>query len=120
MAGRGLSGIVRILPGGYGFPMSETSDDREWAETSAMVAPTLLGAAAGLIVGEMMHTTARRGVAIGLAALGVAAVMPAAVTGVVRLINGPESARGVKRRLRGIRDAGDGVDHHDEVHGVAI
>lgn len=83
-----------------------------------MVAPTLLGAAAGLLVGEMMHSSARRGVAIGLAALGVAAVMPAAVVGIARLVNGPESRRGVQRRLRGIRDAGDGVAHEEVTRAV--
>lgn len=82
--------------------------DRAWAETTALAAPTLLGAAAGLILGEMMHPSARKGIAIGLAALGVAAVVPIAVGGIVRKVNGPETARGVRRRLRGIRDAGDG------------
>ncbi|MCH7227786.1 hypothetical protein [Haloferula sp. A504] len=82
--------------------------DIEWTEASALASPALLGAAAGLILGEVMHDNARRGVAIGLAALGVAALMPLAVSGIVDLINGPHSRRGVQRRIRGIRDAGDG------------
>lgn len=83
-------------------------NERAWTETAALVSPALLGAAAGLIVGELMHSTARRGIAIGLAALGVAAIVPLAVGGIVNKVNGPESRRGAQRRLRGIRDAGDG------------
>lgn len=101
--------------------MSQTHDeqDQEWTQTSAMAAPALLGAAAGLILGEVMHTNARRGVAIGLAALGVAALMPMAVVGIVDKVNGPRTRRGVQRRIRGIRDAGDGfVDDHLEEVGV--
>mgnify|MGYP005849716873 CR=1 FL=1 len=82
---------------------------REWEETTALVAPSLFGVAAGLILGEMMHASARRGVAIGVGGLGLAAVMPWVVAGVANKINGPASRRGVRRRLRGIRDAGDGV-----------
>lgn len=95
--------------------MSETNydfeecDPRAWEETTALLAPGLFGAAAGLILGEVMHTNARRGIAIGLAGLGLAAVMPWVVSGVVNKVNGPASRRGVQRRLRGIRDAGDGM-----------
>lgn len=101
--------------------MSDELDDPdlEWTEASAMVAPALLGAAAGLILGEVMHRNARRGLAIGLAALGVAALMPLAVSGIVNRVNGPRTARGVRRRLRGIRDAGDGfVERELEETGV--
>ncbi len=101
--------------------MGYENDDceMEWTEASAMAAPALLGAAAGLILGEVMHSNARRGVAIGLAALGVAALMPLAVAGIVNRVNGPRSHRGVKRRIRGIRDAGDGfVDSALEESGV--
>lgn len=94
-------------------------EDLEWTEASAMAAPALLGAAAGLILGEVMHRNARRGMAIGLAALGVAALMPLAVSGIVERVNGPRTRRGVQRRLRGIRDAGDGfVDDELENAGV--
>lgn len=84
-----------------------------------MASPALLGAAAGLILGEVMHRNARRGMAIGLAALGVAALMPLAVSGIVDRVNGPRTRRGVQRRLRGIRDAGDGfVEDELEETGV--
>lgn len=82
--------------------------ERDWMESTALAAPALLGAAAGLILGEMMHASARRGVALGLAALGVASLLPLAVGGVVNLVNGPESKFGARRRLRKIRDAGAG------------
>jgi hypothetical protein len=91
--------------------MDEANDgfDNAWEETTALTSPALFGVAAGLILGEVMHPTARRGIAIGLAALGVAALMPLAVSGIVNRVNGPRTRRGVQRRLRGIRDAGDGV-----------
>jgi len=47
-----------------------------WIETSALTAPALLGAAAGLLLGDLMHRGARRGVGIGLGALGIAALSP--------------------------------------------
>jgi hypothetical protein len=77
-----------------------------WIETSALAAPALLGAAAGLLLGDMMHRGARRGVGIGLAALGVAALLPYAVGGVTGLVTGPKSKFGVRRRIQRIRDAG--------------
>jgi len=92
--------------------------DRDWTEATALASPALLGAAAGLILGEIMHANARRGIAIGLAALGVAALMPIAVGGVVRHVNSPRTRRGAQRRLRGIRDAGDGVDEELAATGV--
>ncbi|GAA5484529.1 hypothetical protein [Haloferula sargassicola] len=92
--------------------------ERDWADASAMVSPALMGVAAGLILGEIMHENARRGIAVALAALGVAAILPKAVNGIVHKVNGPESRRGVQRRLRGIRDAGDGVEELLEETGV--
>lgn len=86
----------------------DMDDARDWMETTALASPALLGAAAGLILGEMMHRSARRGVALGLAALGLATLLPLAVGGIVNKVNGPESSRGARRRLRKIRDAGAG------------
>lgn len=80
-----------------------------WVETTAMAAPVLLGTAAGILLGESMHKGARRGVAIGLGALGVAALLPFVVGGVSFLIVGPRSKVGVRRRIQRIRDAGDGT-----------
>jgi hypothetical protein len=47
-----------------------------WIETSALSAPALLGAAAGLLLGDLMHPAARRGLGIGVAAMGVVALLP--------------------------------------------
>ncbi len=86
--------------------LNRKSDGLGWVEGVTIAAPGLLGAAAGLLLGELMHRSARRGVALGLIGLGVAALMPAAVGGVMRKVNGPETERGSRRRLRGIRNAG--------------
>jgi hypothetical protein len=81
----------------------------DWVDGVTIAAPGFLGAAAGLLLGELMHSSARRGVAIGLIGLGVAALVPAAVEGVRRRVNDPGTKRGSRRRLRGIRDAGGGT-----------
>ena len=86
-----------------------------WIENSALSAPALLGAAAGLLLGDMMHRGARRGVGIGLGALGVAALLPFVVGGVTGLVTGPRSKVGVRRKIQRIRDAGIGAPDYDEV-----
>lgn len=86
-----------------------------WIETSALAAPALLGAAAGLLLGDMMHRNARRGVGIGLGALGVLALLPLMVDGVAGLITGPRSRYGVRNKIQKIRDGGNGLPGHDEV-----
>jgi hypothetical protein len=92
-----------------------TESTPAWIETSAMTAPALLGAAAGLLLGDLMHRGARRGLGIGLGALGIAALMPAAVGGVTWLITGPKSRVGVRRKIQRIRDIGLGAPAYDEV-----
>lgn len=77
-----------------------------WIETSALTAPALLGAAAGLLLGDLMHRGARRGLGIGLGALGVVALLPFVVGGVTGLVTGPRSKLGVRRKIQRIRDAG--------------
>lgn len=86
-----------------------------WIETSALTAPALLGASAGLLLGDLMHRSARRGVGIGLGVLGIAALLPFAVGGVAWLVTGPRSKVGVRRKIQRIRDAGIGVPDYDEV-----
>lgn len=86
-----------------------------WVENSTMAAPVILGAAAGLLVGDLMHSNARRGVGIGLGLLGVAALLPFVVDGVADLITGPKSKYGVNRKIQKIRDIGIGSPGHDEV-----
>jgi hypothetical protein len=89
-----------------------------WVETSALTAPALLGAAAGLLLGDLMHRGARRGVALGLGALGIAALLPFVVGGVTGLVTGPRSKVGVRRKIKRIRDAGAVVatPDYDEVN----
>jgi hypothetical protein len=87
----------------------------QWMETTALAAPMLLGAAAGLLLGDMMHRNARRSVGIGLGALAALAVLPIMVDGVAGLITGPRSRFGVRSKIQRIRDAGNGRPDHDEV-----
>jgi len=86
-----------------------------WIENSALTAPALLGAAAGLLLGDMMHRGARRGLGLGLGILGVAALAPFVVGGVTGLITGPRSKVGVRRRIQSIRDGGFGTPDLQEV-----
>lgn len=86
-----------------------------WVEGSALAAPAILGAAAGLLIGDLMHGSARRGFGIALGILGVAALLPFAVDGVTGLITGPRSKFGVRRKIQKIRDIGIGSPHEDEV-----
>lgn len=86
-----------------------------WIETSALTAPALIGAAAGLLLGDLMHRGARRGLGIGLGALGIAALLPFVVGGVADLVTGPRSKVGVRRKIQRIRDVGVVAPAYDDV-----
>ena len=86
-----------------------------WVEGSALAAPAILGAAAGLLIGDLMNGRSRRGLGIGLGILGVVALLPFAVDGVTALITGPRSKFGVRRKIQKIRDFGIGSPVEDEV-----
>jgi hypothetical protein len=86
-----------------------------WVEGSTLAAPVILGAAAGLLVGDMMHSNARRGIGISLGVLGILAFVPLVVDGVAGLITGPKSKFGVNRKIQKIRDIGIGSPSHDDV-----
>jgi len=88
--------------------------ERTWTEATALAAPALLGAAAGLILGDLMSPQARRGAALGVAALGIATLLPLTVGFAIGLVAGPESRIGARRRLRKIRDAGVGAGYADD------
>lgn len=77
-----------------------------WAETTADVGSAVLGAAVGIVVGDLIKEEARKPVAFVVACIGVAAIVPAVVDGVKEVVAGPKSRRGAKRTLRSIRDAG--------------
>lgn len=87
----------------------------QWIELSAMAAPVLLGTAAGLLLSDLMHRNARRGVGLGLGALGVLAILPFVVDGVAGLVSGPRSRYGVRKKIQQIRDGGNGLPDHDGV-----
>ena len=81
---------------------------RQLVESGSEAAPALLGAAAGILLADLMHERARRPVAFSLACIGLAALAPS-VVGVVRhKVAGPQTRRGSQRTLRSIRD-GSGV-----------
>lgn len=90
--------------------MLQNQSEKNWIETSASFAPAVLGAAAGVFLGDLMHRDSRRPVALALAALGIAAVAPSLVEVVAEKVNGPNSNRGTRRTLRNIRDAGIAAD----------
>lgn len=62
-----------------------------------------IGAGLGLLIAARFSRSTRNATAIGLLALGVAANLPSVVAGLNELINGPESNRGLQKRLRSIR-----------------
>ena len=90
--------------------MQQDYSEKNWIETSASFAPAVLGAAAGVFLGDLMHRDSRRPVALALAALGIAAVAPSLVGVVAEKVNGPNSNRGTMRTRRNIRDAGVAPD----------
>jgi len=79
---------------------------RNWKEKSSAAAPTVLGVAAGIILGDMMHRGARRPVAFSLACLGMLAVTPTVVGAVKNKVAGPQTVRGSRRTLDSIRNGG--------------
>ena len=95
-----------------------------WVESGALVAPALLGAAAGLLLGDLMHRGARRGVGLGLGVLGIAMLLPFVVGGVAGLVTGPRSKFGVRRNIQRIRDAGmvapDGNEVEEELRAQGL
>ena len=46
--------------------MTNEPDIRDWTDNTALASPALIGTAAGLLLGELMHRGARRGIAFGL------------------------------------------------------
>lgn len=120
--------VVVVCPEiGYIPSMSNTHTDTTpvWVESSTFAAPVILGVASGLLVGNLMHPGARRGLGLGLGIIGIAALLPYVVDSVADLITGPRSKFGVRRKIQKIRDIGlgspiqeDEVDAELREHGV--
>ena len=90
-----------------------SSQVNNWLDKSSSIAPGLIGAAAGMVLGDMMHRNARRPLAFSLFCLGVAAITPSVVGVLKEKVAGPQTKRGSKRTLESIRNAGavDGFDY---------
>ena len=86
------------------YGQSESS--KNWVDKSSAAAPALLGAAAGMFLGDLMHRSARRPVALSLACLGLAAVAPVVAGAVKQKVAGPTTKRGSRKTLESIRNSG--------------
>lgn len=95
---------------------------KKWTEKSSAAAPALIGAAAGVFLGDLMHRSARRPVAASLFLLGVAAVAPCVAGAVKNKVAGPNTRRGSQRTLSKIRDGAsipaDDVDVYGDEIGI--
>lgn len=97
------------------MPEEIGEENPPWVENAAIASPALLGAAAGLLLADLMHPNARRVVGVGIGALGVAALAPLVYGGLRGLVLGPRSKFGVRRSIQKIRDAGIGAPDEDPV-----
>ncbi len=88
------------------MPDQKPISSHDWKDRSASAGPALLGCAAGVLLGEALHNGAKKPVVLSLALLGVAALAPNAVAGVLNRVAGPDTRRGHARRLNTIRDGG--------------
>ena len=79
-------------------------EPKDWVDTTAAFAPAVLGAAAGMLVADVLDEKARKPIGLSLGCLGLAALTPLLVNVVVNKVNGPRTERGSLRTLRGIRD----------------
>lgn len=114
--GNSATFALLLVPGrAYHGRMSQDHTDKNWVDASASAAPALLGAAAGVLLGDLMHRDSRRPVALTLAALGLCALAPSAVGAIADLVVGPNSKFGSRRTLRSIRDAGLHTEEYAEL-----
>ncbi|MEJ6580308.1 MAG: hypothetical protein QNL68_10975 [Akkermansiaceae bacterium] len=81
-------------------------EERDWIDTTAAFAPAVLGAAAGVLISDVLSSEARRPVGLSLACLGLAALTPMLVETMINRVSGPGTRRGSQRTLQGIRDHG--------------
>ncbi|HEY5893440.1 MAG TPA: hypothetical protein VIT91_09435 [Chthoniobacterales bacterium] len=77
------------------------------------LAHTAIGCGVGLLVADKINSNKRQATAIALISVALASAVPVVVNYVTCHLNAPESHRGVKKRLRSIRED-SGL--HDEAH----
>ena len=81
-------------------------NEPDWIDTTAAFAPAVLGAAAGVLISDVLSSEARRPVGLSLACIGLAALTPMLIETMMNKVNGPGTRRGSLRTLQGIRDHG--------------
>lgn len=87
--------------------MPSRSESQLPATTLISVANAALGFGLGLLLSGRLDRSARKVAAISTMALGIVATLPLVAEIIADQVVGPDSARGVRRRLRSIReDAG--------------
>jgi hypothetical protein len=79
---------------------------KNWINKSSAAAPTVIGVATGIVLGDLMHRGARRPVAFSLLCLGILALSPTVVGAVKNKVAGPQTKRGSRRTLDSIRNGG--------------
>ncbi len=80
------------------------------------VARAALGCGIGLIVADrFQRTTTRQYTAITLVSVGVLGSVPWLVDSIVRIVNRPESERGMKKRLASIRESSNSFEGSEEL-----
>jgi len=94
----------------------ENNEKNDWVDHTAAAGPAVLGAAAGMILGNIIHRGARGPLALTLLCVGTALVAPHTVQTVIDKVNSPATQRGSQRTLRSIREsAGTPIDDIDFV-----
>jgi hypothetical protein len=82
--------------------------------TLLTISQAAIGCGMGILIADKISKNKRNATAMAMLALATAMTVPALVGVVADLINGPQSRRGVRRRLRSIRED-SGLHHEEEV-----
>jgi hypothetical protein len=81
--------------------MSKSSDP---VQTSLLaITQTAVGCGIGLLIAGKLGRPAQKTTATTMLSIGALLALPVVVTAIVRAVNRPESARGMRRRLDSIR-----------------
>ncbi len=84
--------------------MASRSEIQLPATTLISVANAAVGFGLGLLLSGRLNKSARKITAISTLAVGIVATLPLLAEIIAEQVVGPDSARGVRRRLRSIRD----------------